>query len=56
MRAGYTRAEARDLLRASALPPGEVGLDSTGFVPILTIASGPPPARGKEEENLNEAA
>jgi ubiquinone/menaquinone biosynthesis C-methylase UbiE len=56
MRAGYTRAEARDLLRASALPPGRVGLDSTGFVPILTIASGPAPARGEEEENLNEAA
>jgi ubiquinone/menaquinone biosynthesis C-methylase UbiE len=45
MRAGYTRAEARDLLRASALPPGTVGLDSTRFVPILTIASGPEPAK-----------
>jgi ubiquinone/menaquinone biosynthesis C-methylase UbiE len=43
MRAGYTRAEARDLLRASALPPGQVGLDSTGWVPILTIASGAEP-------------
>jgi ubiquinone/menaquinone biosynthesis C-methylase UbiE len=39
VRAGYTRAEARELLARSALPPGEVGLDSTLFVPVLTIAS-----------------
>lgn len=39
LRAGYTRAEAQALLELSALPPGEVGLDSTWFVPILTIAS-----------------
>lgn len=39
LRAGYTRAEARDLLAHSALPPGQVGLDSTWFVPIVTIAS-----------------
>jgi len=39
MRAGYTRVEAQDLLARSALPPGEVGLDSTWFVPIVTIAS-----------------
>ena len=45
MRAGYTRAEAQDLLRASALPPGSVGLDSTRFVPILTIASGADPSQ-----------
>jgi ubiquinone/menaquinone biosynthesis C-methylase UbiE len=39
VRAGYTRDEARSLLRQSALPLGAVGLDSTWFVPILTIAS-----------------
>jgi hypothetical protein len=39
VRAGYTRDEARALLERSALPPGEVGLDSTWFLPILTIAS-----------------
>lgn len=39
VRAGYTRAEAQDLLARSALPPGEVGLESTWFVPILTLAS-----------------
>ncbi len=39
VRAGYTRAEARDLLARSALPPGDVRLDSTWLVPILTIAS-----------------
>ena len=40
MRASYTRAEARDLLARSALPPGQVALDSTWLVPILTIAAG----------------
>lgn len=39
VRAGYTRDEARHLLECSALPPGTVGLDSTWFVPVLTIAS-----------------
>ena len=39
VRAGYTRAEAQSLLAQSALPAGEVGLESTWFVPILTIAS-----------------
>jgi ubiquinone/menaquinone biosynthesis C-methylase UbiE len=39
LRAGYTRAEARDLLRRSALPPGRVGLDATWLIPILTISS-----------------
>lgn len=39
LRAGYTRAEAEELLARSALPPGQVGLDSTWFVPIVTIAS-----------------
>jgi len=39
VRAGYTRNEARALLERSDLPPGEVGLDSTWFLPILTIAS-----------------
>jgi ubiquinone/menaquinone biosynthesis C-methylase UbiE len=42
LRAGYTLAEARDLLARSALPPGEVRLDSTWLVPILTIASQSP--------------
>ena len=39
VRASYTRHEAQDLLKRSALPPGEVRLDSTWFVPILAIAS-----------------
>jgi ubiquinone/menaquinone biosynthesis C-methylase UbiE len=38
VRAGYTRREARALLEHSALPLGEVRLDGTCFVPILTIA------------------
>jgi ubiquinone/menaquinone biosynthesis C-methylase UbiE len=38
VRAGYTRAEARALLARSDLPPGEVQLDGTWFVPVLTIA------------------
>jgi ubiquinone/menaquinone biosynthesis C-methylase UbiE len=42
LRAGYTRAEAQAMLDASALPPGQVGLDSTWLVPIVTIASQPP--------------
>jgi ubiquinone/menaquinone biosynthesis C-methylase UbiE len=39
LRAAYTRAEARDLLARSALPPGQVRLASTWLVPIVTIAS-----------------
>jgi ubiquinone/menaquinone biosynthesis C-methylase UbiE len=39
VRAGYTRDEARSLLQQSALPPGTVDLDSTWFVPILTMTS-----------------
>lgn len=39
VRAGYTRAEAQDLLEQSALPPGQVGFESTWFVPILTLTS-----------------
>lgn len=39
VRAGYTREEAWDLLGRSTLPPGEIGLVSTKFVPIFTIAS-----------------
>jgi ubiquinone/menaquinone biosynthesis C-methylase UbiE len=39
VRAGYTRDEAQSLLDRSALPPGKVALDSTWFVPILTISS-----------------
>ena len=39
VRAGYTRGEIQALLQRSALPPGEVGLDSTWFMPILTLAS-----------------
>lgn len=42
MRAGYTRAEAHELLDRSALPPGRVGLGSTWFVPVLTIVSQDP--------------
>lgn len=39
VRAGYTRDEAQSLLDQSALPPGVVSLDSTWFVPVLTITS-----------------
>ena len=39
VRASYTRHEAQNLLERSALPPGEIRLDSTRFLPILTIAS-----------------
>lgn len=39
VRAAYTQKEARALLTRSALPPGEMGLDSTGFLSILTISS-----------------
>ena len=39
IRAGYTRNEAQILLEQSALPPGTVALDSTWFLPTLTIAS-----------------
>jgi ubiquinone/menaquinone biosynthesis C-methylase UbiE len=39
VRASYTRDEILALLARSALPPGEVKLDSTWLVPILTIAS-----------------
>jgi ubiquinone/menaquinone biosynthesis C-methylase UbiE len=46
VRAGYTREEAWRLLAQSDLPPGEVGLDSTWFVPIVTLASEPAEAPG----------
>jgi ubiquinone/menaquinone biosynthesis C-methylase UbiE len=39
VRAGYTRDEARALLARSKLPRGEVGLESTWLMPIVTIAS-----------------
>jgi ubiquinone/menaquinone biosynthesis C-methylase UbiE len=39
VRAAYTRDEALALLARSALPPGEVRLNSTGLVWVLTIAS-----------------
>ncbi|MBN1657976.1 MAG: class I SAM-dependent methyltransferase [Anaerolineae bacterium] len=39
LRAGYTVAEAECLMAASTLPPGRVGIDSTWFFPLLTIAS-----------------
>jgi ubiquinone/menaquinone biosynthesis C-methylase UbiE len=45
VRAGYRRDEARALLERSALPPGEVELASTWFVPIVTITS-----RGNKSE------
>jgi ubiquinone/menaquinone biosynthesis C-methylase UbiE len=51
MRAGYTRAEAWEMLGASALPPGHVGLDSTTFVPILTITSGTESFQQRRSEN-----
>lgn len=39
LRASYTRHEAQHLLERSALPPGEVRIDSTGLLPLLTLAS-----------------
>jgi ubiquinone/menaquinone biosynthesis C-methylase UbiE len=39
VRAGYTLDEARALLSRSRLPSGQVELDSTALIPILTIAS-----------------
>jgi ubiquinone/menaquinone biosynthesis C-methylase UbiE len=39
LRSGYTVAEAERLVARSALPPGRVGIDSTWFVPLLTISS-----------------
>jgi ubiquinone/menaquinone biosynthesis C-methylase UbiE len=39
IRAGYTLDFAQNLLDRSALPPGRVALDSTWFVPALTITS-----------------
>jgi ubiquinone/menaquinone biosynthesis C-methylase UbiE len=39
VRAGYTRDEAQNLLDRSALPHGQVEIESTWFVPILTMAS-----------------
>jgi ubiquinone/menaquinone biosynthesis C-methylase UbiE len=39
VRAGYTRKEARALLASSMLPPGEIYLDSIGFMPVLIISS-----------------
>jgi SAM-dependent methyltransferase len=39
LRASYTRDEIQALLARSALPPGEVRLDSTWFVPVVTITS-----------------
>jgi ubiquinone/menaquinone biosynthesis C-methylase UbiE len=39
LRASYTHQEAQNLLERSALPPGEVRIDSNGLLPLLTIAS-----------------
>ncbi len=39
VRSAYTCDEALDLLQHSNLPPGEVTVDSTWFIPILAIAS-----------------
>jgi ubiquinone/menaquinone biosynthesis C-methylase UbiE len=39
IRAGYTREEAHELLQRSNLPPGEVRLDSTRLVAVLTMRS-----------------
>jgi ubiquinone/menaquinone biosynthesis C-methylase UbiE len=39
IRAGYTLDEVRALLERSALPPGDVALESTWLVPILTLSS-----------------
>lgn len=39
LRAAYTHGEVQALLEHSNLPPGEVYLDSTWFVPIVIIAS-----------------
>jgi ubiquinone/menaquinone biosynthesis C-methylase UbiE len=39
LRAGYNRAEARQLLEHSALPPGRVDVNLTQWIPTLAIAS-----------------
>ena len=39
VRAGYTHDEAQSLLDRSALPRGQVRIESTWFVPILTMAT-----------------
>ena len=39
VRAGLTREEAEALLERSSLPAGDVTLNSTPFLPILTLAS-----------------
>lgn len=39
VRSAYTCDEARNLLERSNLPPGEVTVDSTWFIPILALAS-----------------
>ncbi len=39
VRAGYSRAELREMVGRSALPAGEVRLDSTWLVPIVSVAS-----------------
>jgi hypothetical protein len=39
VRSAYTCNEAQDLLQRSNLPPGEVTVDSTWFIPILALAS-----------------
>jgi hypothetical protein len=39
VRAGYTRDEARQLLEQSNLPAGEITIEPTCFVPVLSIRS-----------------
>ncbi len=39
LRAGYTRAEARELLEKSVLPAGRIGADLTRWMPTVVIVS-----------------
>jgi len=39
VRAGYSRAELREMVGRSTLPPGEVRLDAAWLVPVVSVAS-----------------
>ena len=52
VRAGYSRAELREMARLSGLPPGDVRLDAAWLVPIVRVSSkgapNPPPVADGE--------
>jgi len=47
VRAGYSRAELREMVSQSDLPAGEVRLDSAWLVPIVSVASEREKERGR---------